>query len=101
MVVYIVKFDWSTTDAADVELFVYSTYEKAYNKFKDLVQAEYNPDNSWVGNVDFDDNGEPIGHYEFWCDDNDSGDSEVYWHIEDQWDYNMHSFIDLLIMEVH
>lgn len=100
MKVYIVKFDWSTTDTADVELFVYATYENAYNKFKQLICDECKPENSWVGDIEFDEDGEPIGHYEFWCDDNNSGESEVYWHIEDKWDYNMHSFIDLLVMEV-
>ena len=37
MNVYIVQLDWSTTDCEDTDLFVYDTYDKAYNKFKELI----------------------------------------------------------------
>lgn len=50
MKVYIVKLDWSTEDSNDVELTVYGTYDKAYEKFKELIANEMNPDNSWVAN---------------------------------------------------
>mgnify|MGYP001660193447 FL=1 len=46
MKVYLVKLDWSTEDSNDVELTVYSTYEKAYAKFIELIESEKNPDNS-------------------------------------------------------
>lgn len=99
--VYIVQFDWSTSDAEDVELFIYKHYDDAYDKFKELICAERNPDNSWVGNIEFDDDGYPIDdHYEFEFEDNNSGESEVYWRIVDKDNYYQHSFIDLLVMEV-
>ena len=47
MNVYIVQLDWSTTDCEDTDLFVYDTYDKAYNKFKELI-AEEKSINSWV-----------------------------------------------------
>ena len=39
-------------------------------------------------------------NYEFEFEDNNSGESEVYWHITDKDDYYAHSRIDLLVMEV-
>ena len=61
--VYIVQFDWSTSDAGSVDLFVYGKYDNAYDKFKELICAERNPDNSWVGNIEFDDDGYPIDEH--------------------------------------
>lgn len=99
--VYIVQFDWSTSDAGSVDLFVYGKYDNAYDKFKELICAERNPEMSWVGNIEFDDDGYPIDeHYEFEFEDNNSGESEVYWHITDKNDWYTHSFIDLRVMEV-
>lgn len=100
MNVYIVKFDWSTTDEGDVELHVYDNYEEAYDKFKEIVAEELNPKRSWIGELEFDEDGNPTGHYSLDYDDNNSGDSEVYWHFVDDWDYNRHSFVDLLIEDI-
>lgn len=99
--VYIIQFDWSTSDASNVELFVYGTYDKAYDKFKELICNERNPEMSWVGDIEFDDEGYPVDdHYEFEFEDNNSCESEVYWHITDKSDWYQHSFIDLRVMEV-
>ena len=99
--VYIVQFDWATSDAEDVDLYVFGSYDKAYDKFKELICNERNPEMSWVGDIEFDDDGYPIDdRYEFSFEDNNSNESEVWWHIRDKDDWFMHSFIDLLVMEV-
>ena len=100
MKVYIVKLEGSTEDYSNTDIFVYSDYYKAYDKFKELICAEINPDVSWVGNLDFDDDGEPIGHYELDYEDNNTCESEVWWHIEDKWDCRYYTKIDLLVKEV-
>ena len=100
MKVYIVKLEGSTEDYSNTDIFVYGDYYKAYDKFKELICAERNPDNSWVGNLDFDDDGEPIGHYELDFEDNNTCESEVWWHIEDKWDCRYYTKIDLLVKEV-
>lgn len=100
MKVYIVKLEGSTEDYSNTDIFVYGDYYKAYDKFKELICAERNPDNSWVGNLDFDDDGEPIGHYELDFEDNNTCESEVWWHIEDKWDCRFYTKIDLLVKEV-
>ena len=40
MKVYLVTLDWSTEDSNDIELFVCGTYDKAYEKFKELIANE-------------------------------------------------------------
>lgn len=55
--VYIVQFDWATPDASSVDLYVYDSYDKAYDKFKELICAERKSENSWVGDIEFDDEG--------------------------------------------
>ena len=70
MKVYVVVFEGSTEDYSNTDIFVYGDYYKAYDKFKELICNERNPDVSWVGNLDFDDDGEPIGHYELDFEDN-------------------------------
>ncbi len=100
MKVYIVKLEGSTEDYSNTDIFVYGDYYKAYDKFKELICAERNSDVSWVGNLDFDDDGEPIGHYELDFEDNNTCESEVWWHIEDKWDCRFYTKIDLLVKEV-
>ena len=60
-----------------------------------------NSKNLWVGDIEFDDEGYPVDeHYEFDFEDNNSGESEVWWHITDKNDWYMYSYIDLRVMEV-
>ena len=87
MKVYLVKLDWSTEDSNDIELSVYRTYEKAYEKFKELIANEMNPDNSWVGELEWE-NGVPK-------DDRIELDF-----LDDTWDYGVHTFISIEIKEV-
>ncbi len=63
--VFIVQFDWSTPDAESVDLYAFTKYEDAYDKFKELICAERNPEMSWVGDIEFDEGGYPIeDHYD-------------------------------------
>lgn len=96
--VYVVMIDWSTEDWSDVDIYIYNAYEKALEKYKELIKDEMNPDNSWVGNIEWE-NGIPQDHYELNSKDGKPKEN-LYWHIEDTWDYNYHTFIDLRIMEV-
>lgn len=100
MKVFIIKLDYSIEDYHDVELFPFQDYDKAYDKFKELILNERQPENSWVGDLDFDDDGEPVGHYELDFEDNNTCESDVWWRIEDQWDSRYYVYIDLLVLEV-
>ena len=100
--VYIVKLDWSTEDCNDVVLTVYGSYEKAYAKFKELIEAEKNPENSWVGELVWK-NGVPEGdriELDFLDRRSDADETECYWLITDTWDFGVHTFISIEIKEV-
>ena len=99
--IFIVQFDWSTPDSGGIDIYAFNDYDKAYDKFKELLSDEMNPDTSWVGDIEFDDDGYPLDdHYEFDFEDNNSCESEVWWHITDKSNWYQHSFIDLRVLEV-
>ncbi|MGN0782841.1 MAG: hypothetical protein ACI4M0_00570 [Christensenellales bacterium] len=101
MKIFIIKLDYSTEDCHDVELHAYHEYDKAYDKFKELICEERKPENSWVGNLDFDDDGEPVSeHYELDHKDNNTCESEVWWRVEDKWDGRYYVYIDLVVLEI-
>ena len=100
MKVYLVKLDWSTEDSNDIELFVCGTYDKAYEKFKDLIANEMNPDNSWVGELEWE-NGVPKDdkiELDFLDRRNDTDETECYWLITDTWDYGVRTYIFIEII---
>lgn len=102
MKVYLVKLDWSTEDSNDVEITVCGTYEKAYEKFKELIAEEMNPQNSWVGELEWD-NDVPKDdniEFDFLARRSDSDETECYWMITDTWNYGVHTFISIEIKEV-
>ena len=43
---YLVMFDYSTDDFSGIDTYLFDTYEKALNKFKEIITAETNPENS-------------------------------------------------------
>ena len=100
--VYIVKLDWSTEDGNDTELTVYGTYDKAYAKFKELIADEMNPENSWVGELEWKD-GIPADdkiELDFLDRRNDTDETECYWLITDTWNFGTHTYISIEIKEV-
>ena len=100
--VYIVKLEWSTEDSNDTELTVYSTYDKAYAKFKDLNADEMKPENSWVGELEWKD-GIPADdkiELDFLDRRSDTDEAECYWLITDTWNFGTHTYISIEIKEV-
>ena len=102
MKVYLVKLDWSTEDSNDIELFVCGTYDKAYEKFKELIANEMNPDNSWVGELEWKNGVPKDDKIELDSLDrrSDTDETECYWLITDTWDYGVRTYISIEIKEV-
>ena len=76
--------------------------EKAYEKFKELIANEMNPNNSWVGELEWE-NGVPKDdkiEFDFLDRRNDADETECYWLITDTWDYGIHIYISIEIKEV-
>ena len=100
--VYLVMFDWAVDDASAVEITAYGNYDDAYTKFKEIIADEMNPDLSWVGGLEFDENGDLLTEgYTQDYDDNNSGDSEVYWSISEEGNYtSRHSNVEIRILKI-
>ena len=98
--VYMVLFDWSTDDADGIETFLFYDYDAAYLKFKNLVADECNPELSWVGSEALTVDNKPNDGYLLDYYDNNSEQSEVYFHVAREDNYYFHSFIDLIKKEI-
>ena len=99
--VYLILFDWSTTDCDGIETYLYHNYEDARHKFDELIENESDAEMSWVGSEVFDENGEVNDGYELDCNTDDETAHELFWRVVDKNDYNRRSFIDLFKREIH
>ena len=99
MQVYIVQLKYSTPDENDTELFVFDSFDKAYQKFQDLIANEMNPENSWIGELDWKD-GQPPDDYEFLSNETYDENQCQYWYVTDNYDTERHTYIDLFIKRV-
>lgn len=95
--VYVILFDYSTDDCSGIDLYIFDTYQKALNKFNEIIEQEKQPEMSWVGekfkNNTFD--------YELDTNiENAKEGVELWWNVTDRNDWYFHDFLDLRIMEV-
>ena len=97
--IFMVRLDWSTTDADGIDTELYEDYDEAYDRYKEIITEQLK--NFWQGEVTFDTDGDPEEEYEFSEEDNNSNESEVYWHISLKNDYYVHTFVDLLRMPLY
>lgn len=96
--VFMVMLDWSTTDEDGFQIELFKKYDDAYDRFKEIISEQLKE--FWDGEVNFDIDGDPGEEYEFSEEDNNSGESEVYWHLSCKHDYYTHTFVDLLRKEL-
>ena len=101
MKVYAVIFDWSTSDDSQVDIELFDTYQKAFNRFHEIIENEKKPEMSWVSDA-FDDNGKLSDGYEFDEHIESDGTQEYacWWNITNKYDWYQHDFLELRIMEV-
>lgn len=97
--IFMVRLDWSTTDADGIDTELYEDYDEAYDRYKEIITAQLK--NFWQGEVVFDTDGDPGEEYEFSDDDNNSNESDVFWHLSLKDDYYVHTFVDLLRMPLY
>lgn len=68
----------------------------------ELISNEMNPDNSWVGELEWE-NGVPKDdkiELDFLDRRNDTDETECYWMITDTWDYGIRTYISIEIKAV-
>lgn len=101
MKVYGVIFDWSTNDDSLVEVELFDTYQKAFDRFNKIIDNEKTSGMSWVVDA-FDEKGIVLDGYEFEEHIESDGLRELdcWWNITDKNDWYQHDFLELRIMEV-
>lgn len=100
MKIYLVVFDWATDDESCVDIDAFDTYEKAVNRFNEIIQLEKDSRYSWVADA-FDENDEIVHGYEFdYLEPNAKQETECYWNITNKNDWYMHDFLSIQIKEV-
>lgn len=101
MKAYTIIFEWSTADCNDIEVEVFSTYEKAVERFNRIIEDESDNSISWVGDA-FDEDGELKENYTLECNEQftDGEEHELWWSIEKQNDWYYHDNLELRILEV-
>ena len=97
--IFMVRLDWSTTDADGIDTELYEDYGEAYDRYKEIITEQLK--NFWQGEVVFDTDGDPGDEYEFSEEDNNSNESDVYWHLSLKDDYYVHTFVDLIRTPLH
>ncbi|MBO5067012.1 MAG: hypothetical protein J6C62_01250 [Clostridia bacterium] len=97
--VYMVEFDWSVEDGCDIETELFATYDKALERYNQLVNEEKNNEDGWVHDV-FEPNGTILKGYTFEEYGNKEKQEDLYWScVMDEW-YEYHSIIQLKKLEV-
>lgn len=99
MTIFLVMFDWSTEDNSDVEVELFDTYEKAYNRFNEIIAQEMNPNYSWASEA-FDKNGTLKDGYSFECEIDGSEQTNLWWNLKVSDYQSIHDFIDLKCLYV-
>lgn len=104
MKVYVIIYDWSISnaDSSGIEVEVFGTYKKAYDRFNEIIANEKNPNMSWVGIDAVDENGDIKEDYDFdeHIESDGTQEFDCWWNITDKNDWYRHVFLDLRVMEV-
>lgn len=102
MKVYLVKHDRATDSGGNIELTVFSAYDKAYKKFKKLIAEEQKSEKSLAGKLKWK-NGVPrsirVG-FDFLDRRSETDETECYWSITDTRKPGVYTCISIKIKEV-
>lgn len=96
--IYVVSLDWSCDDSKGLDIYAFSTYQAAYEKFDSLIKEESDSDISWVGELAFDEKGCVQSGYDVSTndlDDRKEKQENLYWNVDDLYNYNRYSYIRL------
>lgn len=92
--VYMVQFDWSVEDDSGNDIYLYDTYEKALEKYQSIIASEMDPNQSWVGDQAFDNDGNVNEDYDFQRTDNPNTEYHC-WYVENTAESSWYSKVKL------
>ena len=100
MKIYLVLFQYSTDDCDGVDTQAFSNYEKAVERFNEIIENEKNTDMSWAENAF--ENDKLQHNYELDCNETftDGEEHELWWNLSCKLDWYLHEFLELRILEV-
>ena len=100
MKIFLLLFQYCTDDCDGVETQAFSTYEKAVERFNELIKDEKTSDIRRAANAF--ENGKLQRNYELDCNDTftDGEEHELWWNLTCKTDWYLHDFIELRILEV-
>lgn len=99
MKVYLVVFEWSTEDDADVDIEAFDSYEKAANRFYERIQEE-KTDISWVHEA-FDESDNVLDGYDFdECPPDKHLETYAYWAVTQRTNWQMKDYMAIVTLEV-
>ena len=100
MKIYLVLFQYCTDDYAGIETQAYSTYEKAVERFNEIIKTEKTSDIRWAANAF--ENGKLRHNYILDRNDTftDGEEHELWWYLTCKIDWYLHDFVELRILEI-
>ena len=100
MKIYLVLFQYCTDDCDGIETQAYSTYEKAVERFNEIITTEKTSDIRWAANAF--ENGKLRHNYELDRNDTftDDEEHELWWNLTCKIDWYLHDFVELRILEI-
>ena len=96
---YMVEFDWSVEDGCDVETELFSTYEKALNRYDEIIANEKTDGMSWVADA-INPNGTIVKGYTFEEFGDRTKQEDLSWHFTMDDYYFYHSIVCLKKKEI-
>ncbi len=100
MKIYLVLFLYCTDDCDGVETQAFSTYEKAVERFNEIIKDEKTSDIRWAANAF--ENGKLQRNYALDRNNTftDGEEHELWWNLTCKADWFLHDFVELRILEV-
>lgn len=100
MKINLVLFQYCTDDCDGIETQAYSTYEKAVERFNEIIKTEKTSDIRWAANAF--ENGKLRHNYELDRNDTftDGEEHELWWYLTCKIDWYLHDFVELRILEI-
>ena len=98
--VYMVRLAYSTDDCDGIDTYLYRDFNNALKKHLQLIKDECNPENSWVSQEVFNENGEINNGFTLEFNEYNGIEKDLYWTVIDNCNYNKHVFLDLIKLKV-
>ena len=99
-IVYMVEFDWSVENDCNVETELFFDYNKALERYDELIANELDPNLSWVGDLAIKPNGCINKGYTLEQYGDRTKKENLYWHCTMDDYYMYHSIIQLKQLEI-